>query len=182
MHGPNPAAVLLLLAIASSVAAQPSSHAFVEASIGASRGFGGAAYHTRESAMLLVSVGAQPHRDRSFMFAVHSGLLGARGDDICPATTPTGCLPQYPMGGMLALTVGARSLSPGWRGLEWAAGPARIGAVGGGGSGSGLLLRMRLGVPPGHYVSPGFLLQGVLARMDGATLFSGGVGVTLRLW
>ncbi len=172
----------LLVAVASSVAAQPSSHAFAEVSVAFSRGYGGGAYHTRQSGMLLASVGAQPHSDRSFIVALHGGLLGARGDDICPAATPTGCLPQYPMGGVLALTIGARSLTPGLRGLEWGVGPARIGKVGGGGSGTGVLMRIGVGVPSGHYVAPGFLVQGVLARMDGAVLFSGGAGVTLRLW
>ncbi|NUQ12827.1 MAG: hypothetical protein HUU26_10990 [Gemmatimonadaceae bacterium] len=171
---------LLLTATTPLPAQRP--HAFAEVSFGPTRGVGGQSYHTRSSFAMMLAVGAQAHSDRSFMFAVHAGLWGTHGDDRCPAMGPSGCLPQFPIGRVLALTVGARPLGGTRMPVELLAGPALVSAVEAGGTETGVLVQLRLGTAPGAGLSPGVLLQGLAVRMDGSTLAAGAVAFGVRFW
>ena len=175
------ATCIALLAVTSPLIAQRP-HAFAELSVGPSRGVGGGPYHTRGSLAVMMAIGTQPHSDRSFMLAAHAGLWGAHGDDLCPATTPSGCLPQFPVGRVLALTAGGRALSGSAVPFEFLAGPAFVSEVEGGGTSTGLFTQLRFGSSPGSYFSPALLFQGIVVRLDGSTLAVGAIGLSVRFW
>lgn len=157
-------------------------HPFAELSVGPTRGVGGGPFHTRNSFAVMLTLGAQLQGDRAFMLAAHAGLWGAHGDDQCPAMVPSGCLPPYPIGRVLAFTVGARGMGGARIPAELLAGPAFVSRVEGAGTETGLFVQLRLGTAPGSYVSPGLLLQGLAVRMDGSTLAAGAVGLSVRFW
>jgi hypothetical protein len=172
-------AIALIMTSAPVLAQRP--RPFMELSAGTTRGVGGGPYHSRRSMALMVVVGSQPHDDRSFIFAAHFGSWGAHGDDICHAAGPDDCLRQFPLGRVVAITAGGRTLAPSTS-VEFLVGPAIIAQVESGPVGTGLLAQVRFGTVPGSYVSPGFVLQGTITRLDGAIVGAFAGGLSVRFW
>ena len=169
------------------VGAQSRSNAYMDVSIGAnallgSPPYNGEYYDNEGSVFVLLAFGGQPNESRSFMGALHVGLLTmASGDDSCRLTPLGGCYRDFPLGGMIAITVGGRPLTSPWRVLELTAGPALVGQVDNGTS-FGALAVGRIGLPPGNYLSPGLAFHGIVTGVHGAVVFSAGVGLSLRTW
>jgi hypothetical protein len=174
--------VILALLVAPKGLTAQRAHPFAEVSIGPTRGVGGDSYHTRGSVAMMVAVGTQPHSNRSFMVAAHAGLWGAHGDDQCPAEVPNGCLPQFPIGRVIALSAGGRTLGAARIPIELLAGPAFVSPVESGRTSTGIFAQLRIGTAPGAGLSPALLLQGLVVRMEGSTLGAGAAGLGLRVW
>jgi hypothetical protein len=180
--------VLVLNATGSTlVSAQDRSLAYMDVTLGASSlnrsGPFDGEYHYRSAPLALLAFGAQPDSTRSFLAAVHVGLLNVipSGGDVCRFTPLGGCYQPYPLSGIVAVTVGGRPLTAPWRFVELTGGPAYIGHDEGGNS-FGALAVARLGQAPGHFLAAGITLLGLVTTIDGNLVFAGGVGFSLRTW
>ena len=181
--------VLIVLNAATStlVGAQGRSRGYLDVTLGANallrNGPFNGEYYYRAAPTLLLAIGTQPDSTRSFMAAFHVGLLDAigGGSDVCRFTPLGGCYEQYPLGGVVGVTVGGRPLNTPWRFVEFTAGPAYIGHYEGGSS-FGLLAVSRLGHAPGHYLAAALSLLGVATTVDGHPVFAAGLGISLRTW
>ena len=167
--------------------AQSRSRPFIEVSVAGSRLLGhtpsnGAVYR-RGSLHALLAIGHQPDVSRSLMAALHVGLLGVpSGSTACHSTPLGGCLQDYPLFGIVALTIGGRPFDSYWRFVELTAGPAFIIPGNSDGGTVGMLAVGRIGVPPGFYLSPGLTFHGIVTPVDRTVMFVAGVGVSLRTW
>ena len=185
-----PALILILLLQTGStslLAAQARSNAFMDVTIGANVLLGGARhgdeyYETGGMPFAVVSFGNQPDANRPLLGVLHAGILTvASGDDECDLTPLGGCYRDFPFGGLIAITVGGRPVTPWWDFLELTAGPAFIDLIGEGAT-FGVLTVGRMGLPPGRYLSPGIAFHGIVAPGHGSVLFTAGVGLSLRTW
>ena len=182
--------LLLLHAGAGTVVdAQSRSRSYIEVTIGGSALVGylpfNGEHYRRRSGHGLVAFGHQGDVTRSLLAALHVGLLTAPtgSDGWCRATPLGGCLQEYPLGGIVAITIGGRSLESLWRYVELTAGPAVVVPYNTGtGTTIGLFSVGRIGTPPGFYLSPGLSFHGIVTPMDGTVMFAAGVGVSLRTW
>ena len=169
--------VTLLITVPSIGETQARPRPFAELSVGVFSGFGGD-YQERVRPSVLVSVGTQPHADRAFVLAAHTGFLGWQfGDDIC--VVPPGRCRQYPVAGVLALSAGSQ-MSSGQ--IELTAGPGVFWKPEASGTSLGLLVNLRLGGAPGHYLAPGIGVQGVVVSVDGEALAGVRGGLSIRFW
>jgi hypothetical protein len=184
------ALVLILLlhtGNASLLAAQSGSNPFLEVTIGANVLLGSSPYgdeYYEEGGMpfLVVAFGNQPAANRPLLGVLHAGILTvAGGDDQCDLTPLGGCYHDFPFGGLIAITVGARPVTPWWDLLELTAGPALLSLIGNSHT-FGVLTVGRIGLPPGRYLSPGLAFHGIVAPVRGSLLFTAGVGLSLRTW
>ena len=179
--------LLLQTGNASLLAAQSRSNAFMDVTIGANVLLGGARhgddyYETGGMPFAVVAIGNQPDANRALLGVLHAGVLTVvGGDDECDPTPLGGCYRDFPLGGMIAITVGGRPLTPWWDFLELTAGPAFISPIGSGAT-FGVLTVGRIGLPPGRYLSPGIAFHGIVAPVRGSLLFTAGVGLSLRTW
>jgi hypothetical protein len=178
--------LLLYAGNASRVDAQGRSNAFVDVSVGANTlvaPFTGDHYEAA-SLFAFLAFGNQPDANRSLLAAVHVGMLTFRmgGMDTCHLL-PLGsnCRRHYPLGGVVAITVGGRPRTPLGRFAELTAGPAIVVPYQGATT-VGLLTVGRIGLPPGRYLSPGLAFHGLITGVRGDVLFSTGVGLSLRTW
>ena len=168
------------------LAAQSRSREFVDVTIG----YNGLIWNVPDNgeryeegnAFALLAFGRQPDTSRSLMAAFHIGLLTVAGGDAgCQVTPLGGCLRDNPLASIMAITVGARPLTSLWRALELTAGPALVGRNEGGIT-FGILAVGRIGLPPGTYLSPGVVIHGIVAPVDGTVQFAAGLGFSLRTW
>jgi hypothetical protein len=146
--------------------------------------FKGEYYDPTTSGLALVSFGHQPDVTRRLVAALHAGFfLSAVGGSTaqCRPTPLGGCLQNFPMSGIIALTVGGRPLTSRWRFVELTAGPAVVGQYTGGNT-LGALAVARVGTPPGTYLSPGVAIQAIVAPIRGALIGTIGFGLSLRTW
>jgi hypothetical protein len=185
--------LLFLLVLSSGtwtpVEAQSRSRSYIEVTIGGSALVGHAPFngehYRRRSIHALVALGHQADVTRTLVAALHVGLLTAPtgSDGWCRPTPLGGCLQEYPLGGLVALTIGGRPLQSLWRHLELTAGPAVVVPYHTGtGTTIGLFAVGRLGTPPGFYLSPGLSFHGIVTPMDRTVMFAAGLGVSLRTW
>lgn len=167
--------------------AQTRSRSYIEVSLGGSRLLGhvpsnGAVYE-RRSGYGLLAIGHQADVNRSLIAALNVGLLGVpSGSTDCRLTPLGGCLQEYPLLGIVGLTIGGRPFDSPWRFVELTAGPAFIMPGNGDGGTVGMLAVGRIGVPPGFYLSPGLTFHGIVTPIDRTVMFVAGVGVSLRTW
>jgi hypothetical protein len=183
-------AVFLVFAGTGTVAdAQARARAYVDISISGTAlvgrvPFNDAYYDPTSSGLVLLALGHQPDVNRPLLAALQVGLfLGVVGgsDGWCRPTPLGGCLQSFPLGAVVALTVGGRPLNSRRRFAELTAGPAVVAANDGGAS-VGLLAVARIGLPPGFYLSPGVAFHGLVTPIHGTVMFVAGVGVSLRTW
>ena len=165
--------------------AQTRSRSYIEVSLGGSRLLGHApsngAVYERRSGYALAAIGHQADVNRSLIAALHVGLLGVPGGSTdCLLTPLGGCLQDYPLLGIVGLTIGGRPFDSPW--VELTAGPAFIMPGNGDGGTVGMLAVGRIGVPPGFYLSPGLTFHGIVTPVDRTVMFVAGVGVSLRTW
>ena len=112
--------------------AQSRSRSYIEVTIGGSALLGYAPFngedYRRRSIHALIALGHQADVTRTLLAALHVGLLTApTGSDGWCRPTPLGsCLQEYPLGSLVALTIGGRPLQSLWRHLELTAGPAVV--------------------------------------------------------
>ena len=180
--------LVLNAAYSTLVSAQDRSLAYIDVTLGASyllrNGPFNGEYYNRGAPTALLAFGTQPDSTRAFMTAFHVGLLNALGfshGDVCRFTPLGGCYQQYPLGGLIAITVGGRALAAPWRFAELTAGPAYIGHHESSSS-FGALVVARLGQGPGHYLAAGLSVLGVVTTVDGNLVVASGLGFSLRTW
>jgi hypothetical protein len=178
--------LLLTLGSVTAGEAQDRSRPFLDISMGPSFRAGAESikgvYYQRGSGFGLLSLGAQPHVDRSFIFALRGGFIGIPSSgDVCRLTPDySACYQNFPLTGIIALTAGARL--PSARGaLEMTIGPALLGHYEDHSS-FGLLMAARVGTLPGSYFSIGVAFFGVLTTIEGTPVPVGGLGINLRSW
>ena len=99
----------------------------------------------------------------------------------CRPTPLGGCFENYPLSGIVSLTIGGRPLTSRWRFVELMAGPAVVRQYVGGNSLGGIAVA-RVGTPPGTYLSPGVAIQAIVAPIEGALIGTIGLGFSLRTW
>lgn len=171
------AALVLSPALAT---AQDGPRPFVEAGLGVAHGVGGT-YATRTGPAVSLTIGTQPHGDRSLLLALHASALNWGGqDDIAPSSGAR--MPMYPFALAFAALIGGRSLAESGPAIEWMAGPAMLRKVDAGGAWTALVVSARVGAPPGRRVSPGLAIRTIATRGDGTLLVSTQLGFSLRFW
>lgn len=141
-------------------------------------------YDPTASGLALLAFGHQPDVNRPLLAALQVGLfLGVVGgtDGWCRPTPLGGCYQQFPLGAIVALTVGGRPITSRRRFAELTAGPAVV-VLNNGGASVGLLSVARIGLPPGFYLSPGLAFHALVTPIHGTVMFVAGVGVSLRTW
>ena len=184
------AAFLLLYAYTGTVAgAQVRARYYVDVSVSGTAlmgnmPFNGEYYDPTTSGLLLLAFGHQADVGRRLAAALHAGFfMSAVGGSTaeCRPTPLGGCLQNFPLGGMIALTVGGRPLTSPWRFVELTAGPTVIRQYEGGNS-LGALAIARVGTPPGTYLSPGVAIHAIAAPLRGALIGTIGIGLSLRTW
>jgi hypothetical protein len=146
--------------------------------------FNGEYYDPTTSGLALLALGHQADVSRPLVATLHAGFfLSSVGGSFawCRPTPLGGCYENYPLSGIIALTVGARPLTSLRRFVELTAGPAVVRQYVGGNS-LGALAVARVGTPPGTYLSPGVAVQAIVAPIRGALIATIGFGLSLRTW
>lgn len=160
--------------------AQASPRPFVEAGLGLAYGVGGD-YYERLGPAVSLTIGTQPHDNRSLVLALHTSFLNWGGQDDIGYVDGRD-RPYFPFAIAFAALIGGRPLSESATGIEWMAGPALLRKVDEGGSWTALLVSARIGGPPGRTLSPGVVVRSIATTGDGTLLVSTQVGVGFRFW
>jgi hypothetical protein len=190
MPRPRLLVVVLLLSAgaATAVGAQVRSKAWFESTFGGTalvgdEPFRGEYYKRNSDVLMLLTFGLQPDVRRFLVTSLELGFLGIPlGDDSCRITPLGDCTgTTYPFNGVIAIMAGGRAITSPWRFVEVTAGPALIGQSGEGNP-IGALGKVRIGSPPGTYLSPGIAMYGITKVSNGGLIFGIGAGVSLRTW